>query len=520
MLTSFQAIGTSIAAERENGQLERLQLLGTPPVAYFAGKAGQVLVTTAAQLALLLPVAHYAYDVPMPADLAHWLTFGWVAVLGAPGRHGAGHRGLGAAGERGVGRPPASPRSRSCCSSSPGSSSASSSCRGWMQQVAALFPLKWLTQGMRSAFLPDEAAAVRDRRQLGARQDRPGACRMGDHRCRGVRADVPLASGRRVSSGSLRPVAVDPSREEAGGGPPLSARGWRITVVGLHVVFVVLVGIAVVDDPARADRGVPAAAARGPRASWRVAYVFLGAPALTSRDQRRADAYLARPGARLRRAGLAGAGAAVPAVHRLHARVVPGRVAAARGRSGRWRSALASTVGPAIAWTQGERAAVRAGADPGRAGLQHRHGHLDQPGARAEPAAGRADPGAGARPAPSSPSCTTRRAWSAERERLAREVHDTLAQGYTSIVVLAQTAAAALPPGADGVGRAAGADRGGRAGEPRRGAGDGRRVLAGGAGLGRRWSRRCERLVERFGRETGLATRLDTAALGDGGAAS
>jgi signal transduction histidine kinase len=32
----------------------------------------------------------------------------------------------------------------------------------------------------------------------------------------------------------------------------------------------------------------------------------------------------------------------------------------------------------------------------------------------------------------------------AERERLAREVHDTLAQGYTSIVVLAQTAAAQL----------------------------------------------------------------------------
>ena len=30
---------------------------------------------------------------------------------------------------------------------------------GWMQQVAALFPLKWLTQGMRSAFLPDGAGA-------------------------------------------------------------------------------------------------------------------------------------------------------------------------------------------------------------------------------------------------------------------------------------------------------------------------------------------------------------------------
>jgi ABC-2 type transport system permease protein len=28
-----------------------------------------------------------------------------------------------------------------------------------MQQVGALFPLKWLTQGMRSAFLPDSFAS-------------------------------------------------------------------------------------------------------------------------------------------------------------------------------------------------------------------------------------------------------------------------------------------------------------------------------------------------------------------------
>ena len=30
---------------------------------------------------------------------------------------------------------------------------------GWMQQIAAIFPLKWLTQGMRSVFLPDSFAA-------------------------------------------------------------------------------------------------------------------------------------------------------------------------------------------------------------------------------------------------------------------------------------------------------------------------------------------------------------------------
>jgi ABC-2 type transport system permease protein len=156
MLSSFQALGTSIAAERENGQLERLQLLGTPPVAYFVGKAGQVLVTTAAQLAILLPVARYGYDVPPPVDLAHWVTFAWVAVLSAL----AGTV-LGIA-----------------VSALPGSASATTTAvsafaivlqffsgvffalpalPGWMQQAAALFPLKWMTQGMRSALLPDQA---------------------------------------------------------------------------------------------------------------------------------------------------------------------------------------------------------------------------------------------------------------------------------------------------------------------------------------------------------------------------
>jgi ABC-2 type transport system permease protein len=47
------------------------------------GRAGQVLVTTVAHLTLLLPVARHGYDVPMPVDLGHWLTFVWVVALGA-----------------------------------------------------------------------------------------------------------------------------------------------------------------------------------------------------------------------------------------------------------------------------------------------------------------------------------------------------------------------------------------------------------------------------------------------------
>jgi ABC-2 type transport system permease protein len=159
MLTSFQAIGMAIATEREAGQLERLQLLGTPPVAYFVGKAGQVLVTTAAQLAILLPVAHFGYDVPLPDEGSKWLTFAWVATLGCL----AGTvLGIAVSALRGT-------------ASSVGTGIAAFAVvlqffsgvffafpelPSWMQQVAAVLPLKWLTQGMRSVFLPDGAAAA------------------------------------------------------------------------------------------------------------------------------------------------------------------------------------------------------------------------------------------------------------------------------------------------------------------------------------------------------------------------
>lgn len=158
MLTSFQAVGTAIAAERERGQLERLQLVGAPATAYFAGKAGQVLVTTAAQLALLLPVARYGFDVPLPVDAGHWLTFGWVVALGA-----VAGTALGVA----VSALPGSATSVATGVSAfaivlqffSGVFFAPDETPGWMQQVAALLPLKWLNQGIRSALLPDGAGA-------------------------------------------------------------------------------------------------------------------------------------------------------------------------------------------------------------------------------------------------------------------------------------------------------------------------------------------------------------------------
>ena len=100
----------------------------------------------------------------------------------------------------------------------------------------------------------------------------------------------------------------------------------------------------------------------------------------------------------------------------------------------------------------------------------------------------------------------------AERERLAREVHDTLAQGYTSIVVLAQTAAAALPPDTDDV-----AERLALIEEvARENLGEARAMVAAFAPVALDSATLLEalqRLAERFGRETGIVTRLDTSAL-------
>ena len=156
MLTSFQALGVRIALERHEGELARLQALGTPALAYFFGKAAQVVVTTASQLAVLIVVGRYGFDVPVPADVAHWVTFGWVALLGAL-----------AGTVLGIAVSMVSKDARSADAAvAPiaivlqffsGVFFVYSKLPTWMRDIAALFPLKWLTQGMRSAFLPDGA---------------------------------------------------------------------------------------------------------------------------------------------------------------------------------------------------------------------------------------------------------------------------------------------------------------------------------------------------------------------------
>jgi ABC-2 type transport system permease protein len=159
MLSSFQSLAISIAVERDEGSLKRLRATPLPASSYFLGKVGQVLLSSLLQTALLLAVAAFLFDVPLPTEASDWATFAWVFVLGTT----TGSV-LGVA----FSSVPRSGRAASAVVTPvvlvlqfiSGVFFQFDQLPTWMQQVASLFPLKWMAQGMRSVFLPDEAESL------------------------------------------------------------------------------------------------------------------------------------------------------------------------------------------------------------------------------------------------------------------------------------------------------------------------------------------------------------------------
>ena len=157
--TSFQNLGLSIAAERERGVLKRLR--GTPmsPAAYFIGKIVLVFVCTVAEVLVLVAVGMAFYKLRLPDSAAQWWTLAWVFTLGTVACSLIGIA--------------ISSLSRSATNSFPviglpfivlqfisGVYVPFTNVPRWLQQVASLFPLKWMSQGLRSAFLPARAAVL------------------------------------------------------------------------------------------------------------------------------------------------------------------------------------------------------------------------------------------------------------------------------------------------------------------------------------------------------------------------
>lgn len=158
LLVSFQQLAITIAVERDDGSLRRLEGTPMPRSAYFLAKVGVVLVTGIGQLVVLLAFARLAFGVPLPTG-AGWATLVWVALLGA-----ASGTLLGIA-FSGV---PSSGRTASAVVAPvvlvlqfvSGVFFVFTDLPGWMRVVAQVFPLKWLAQGFRSALLPDRMAVA------------------------------------------------------------------------------------------------------------------------------------------------------------------------------------------------------------------------------------------------------------------------------------------------------------------------------------------------------------------------
>jgi len=156
--SSFQQLAIAIPMERDDGTLKRLQGTPMPKASYFLGKLGVVCVVYVGQVVLLLLIGVLLFDVTLPATSWQWLTFGWVSVLGL-----ALCTLLGIA----FSSLPRNGRSASAWVTpiilvlqfTSGVFFVFRELPSWMQTMASIFPLKWMTQGMRSVFLPGQFAS-------------------------------------------------------------------------------------------------------------------------------------------------------------------------------------------------------------------------------------------------------------------------------------------------------------------------------------------------------------------------
>jgi ABC-2 type transport system permease protein len=156
--TGFQSPAITIPMERDVGGLKRLRGTPMPASSYFIGKAILIAASMIIQIALLFGFGLLFFGVEMPTELSKWITFTWLVLLGS-----TCSTALGIA----FSIVPKSGRGASAVVSPiviilqffSGVFFVFTQLPTWMQQLAAIFPLKWLTQGMRSVFLPDSFAS-------------------------------------------------------------------------------------------------------------------------------------------------------------------------------------------------------------------------------------------------------------------------------------------------------------------------------------------------------------------------
>jgi ABC-2 type transport system permease protein len=158
--TSFVTLGASIAADRDDGTLKRLRGTPMPKVSYFLGKVLLVLAASVAEVILLLAIGVGLFDLELPMATDRWFTFGWVFALGVTACSMIGiavsslartARSAGALSNLGL---------LVLMFASGVYFIPVSALPEPLVSVGSVFPLKWMAQGMRSVFLPDELSSL------------------------------------------------------------------------------------------------------------------------------------------------------------------------------------------------------------------------------------------------------------------------------------------------------------------------------------------------------------------------
>lgn len=159
MSAAFGVLATGIALEGGDGSLKRLR--GTPFATggYFLAKTVLVLVLALLQSVAVLALAVAVFDFQLPTTPGRWATLAWVFLLGS-----AATALLGIA----VGSLITDRRTITAAVQFPfvllqfvsGVYYSFSGLPDTVQRIGALFPLKWMAQGMRAALLPDDMAAL------------------------------------------------------------------------------------------------------------------------------------------------------------------------------------------------------------------------------------------------------------------------------------------------------------------------------------------------------------------------
>lgn len=159
MSAAFGSLAFGVVMDREDGTLRRL--MGTPftLASYFLSKVLLVITLSLTQCVLVLGVGMLAFGFRLPTSPGDLLTLGWVFLLGV-----AANSFLGI----GLGSLLANARSAGAVVQFPfillqfisGVYYTFNSLPKGLQYVGAVFPLKWMAQGFRSALLPGNWAAL------------------------------------------------------------------------------------------------------------------------------------------------------------------------------------------------------------------------------------------------------------------------------------------------------------------------------------------------------------------------